>query len=90
MGLLACADILAVTQDSVSMISEAVATDKPVCILPLKGRSSRIDSFVKTLQKAGRIQSSLDVASFIPCYHLDDTWLAAEEVRRRIQFEQKG
>lgn len=90
MGLLACADILAVTQDSVSMISEAVATDKPVCILPLKGRSSRIESFVKTLQKAGRVQSSLDLTSFMPSHHLDDTWLAAEEVRRRIQLDQKG
>ncbi len=90
MGLLACADALAVTQDSVSMISEAVATDRPVCILPLKGRSSRLERFVEILEKEGRVQYSLRNVSFSPCKRLDDTSLAAEEIHRRIQFNQEG
>lgn len=90
MGVLACSDVLAVTQDSVSMMSEAVATDKPVCILPLKGRSSRLEQFVSILEKEGRIQSSLRNMSFMPCNRLDDTTLAADEIHRRIQFSQEG
>lgn len=90
MGVLACSDVLAVTQDSVSMMSEAVATEKPVCILPLKGRSSRIERFVTILEKAGRVQSSLRNISFMPCERLDDTTLAADEIHHRIQFSQEG
>lgn len=90
MGLFACSDVLAVTQDSVSMMSEAVATDRPVAILPLKGRSSRLEHFVTILEKAGRVQSSLRNISFMPCERLDDTSLAADEIHHRIQFSREG
>lgn len=56
MGMLASADMIAVTTDSVSMISEAVATSAPVLVFPLPGRSSRISRFVKTLEDAGRVK----------------------------------
>lgn len=39
MGLLACADFIIATNDSVNMMSEAVATGKPLYILPLPGHS---------------------------------------------------
>ncbi|MBA5726889.1 mitochondrial fission ELM1 family protein [Bombella mellum] len=90
MGVLACSDILAVTQDSVSMISEAVATDRPVCILPLAGRSSRLEHFVSILEKEGRVQSSLRKTSFVSCERLDDTSRAADEIHHRIQVSQEG
>ncbi|MBS1028860.1 mitochondrial fission ELM1 family protein [Gluconobacter albidus] len=86
MGMLACADMIAVTTDSVSMISEAVATSAPVLIFPLPGRSSRISHFVKTLEDAGRVklfdpeQAPWDVAP------LDDTPLVAREMRRRLKL----
>ena len=40
LGLLACADTIIVTNDSVNMMSEAHATGKPVYILPLPGHSN--------------------------------------------------
>jgi len=40
-GMLALADLIVVTQDSVSMISEAAATNAPVLVAELPGRSRR-------------------------------------------------
>lgn len=40
MGLLACADYIMVSNDSVNMMSEAVATGKPVYILPFEGHEN--------------------------------------------------
>lgn len=45
LGLLACADAIVVTMDSVSMVSEAVATSVPVMVAALPGRSRRIGHF---------------------------------------------
>lgn len=55
-GILAHADIILVTADSVSMISEAIATGKPVYILPLKGFSKKLDRFHKDLLEKGIIR----------------------------------
>ncbi len=49
-GLLACADAIVVTADSVSMVSEAVATAAPVLIAELPGRSRRIGAFLDGLR----------------------------------------
>ncbi|MDI2090331.1 mitochondrial fission ELM1 family protein [Commensalibacter oyaizuii] len=56
LGLLACADTILVTTDSVSMISEAVATPVPVMVLPLPGKSKRILSFIQSMQEQNRIK----------------------------------
>lgn len=56
LGLLACADFILVTMDSVSMISEAVATSVPVMILPLPGKSKRIFSFIHSMQQENRVK----------------------------------
>jgi hypothetical protein len=50
---LALADALLVTADSVSMISEAVATGKPVHILDLDGGSAKFSRFHWLMQQAG-------------------------------------
>jgi mitochondrial fission protein ELM1 len=52
-GLLACADALVVTEDSVSMTSEALSTGKPVFVAALAGRSGRIASFQAEMQRKG-------------------------------------
>lgn len=52
-GILSCADELAVTADSVSMLSEACSTDKPVWALPLSGHNPKLERFLKKLT-AGR------------------------------------
>lgn len=44
-GMLAWADALLVTEDSVSMLSEAVSTGKPVYIIKMEGGSERFQRF---------------------------------------------
>jgi len=84
LGMLALADMVAVTTDSVSMISEAVATKAPVQIIPLPGRSRRISTFVEGLTRLDRVRP------FTPDWRpwdvspLDDTEIAVEEVRKRL------
>jgi len=62
--LLAHADAILATEDSVSMVSEACATGKPVYSVPLEGRSERIARFLGGLEAdgiarpfAGRLES---------------------------------
>jgi mitochondrial fission protein ELM1 len=46
LGILALSDRLIVTAESISMISEALATGSPVHVLPLEGRGKRHDAFL--------------------------------------------
>jgi mitochondrial fission protein ELM1 len=81
LGLLACADAIIVTGDSVSMISEAAATAVPVLVAPLPGRSRRIAAFTRVLEREGRIrryQERLETWNASP---LDDTPAAAAALR---------
>jgi mitochondrial fission protein ELM1 len=55
-GLLAWADSLFVTCDSVSMISEVCSTDKSVYLLRLPGHNKKFDAFHKTMIELGRLQ----------------------------------
>ena len=55
-GMLACADMIVVTIDSVSMISEAVATHAPVLLAELPGRSRRGELFLRAMKEAGRVR----------------------------------
>ncbi len=50
---LAIADALLVTADSVSMVSEAAATGKPVHIIGLDGNGAKFARFHETMRKAG-------------------------------------
>lgn len=50
-GMLAWADYILVTNDSVSMISDAATTGKPVYIIPLEGSSRRFDRFYDLLRQ---------------------------------------
>ena len=50
---LAIADALLVTADSVSMVSEAAATGKPVHIIGLAGGDAKFARFHETMRKAG-------------------------------------
>lgn len=55
LGILAHADALIVTEDSVSMVSEALATGKPVATFPLEGVSKRHGEFIERLRAKGAI-----------------------------------
>lgn len=73
MGFLACADFILVTTDSVSMISEAVATSAPVMIIPLPGKSKRISSFVQSMQNLDRVRLFKGKLENWPVQPIDDT-----------------
>lgn len=73
LGLLACADLILVTTDSVSMISEAAATSVPVMIIPLPGKSKRISWFIQSMQQENRIKLFQDHLENWNTTPLDDT-----------------
>jgi hypothetical protein len=83
-GLLALADAIVVTEDSVSMVSEAVATAAPVLLAPLPGRSRRIAAFMAGLATAGRVRPFAGRFETWPAEPLDDTPAIGAEVRRRL------
>jgi len=86
LGLLACADLIVVTGDSVSMVSEAVATSAPVLIAELPGRSRRIGRFIDGLTQDGRVRPFRGRLESWDVSPLDDTPWAAAEMRRRLGF----
>lgn len=83
-GLLALADAIIVTADSVSMISEAVATAAPVMLAPLPGHSRRQGRFARMLVADGRVRRYEGRLELWPAAPLDDTAEAAAETRRRL------
>lgn len=52
-AFLGLADLLLVTEDSVSMTSEAISTGKPVYTIPMEGGARRVDQFHHLLQTQG-------------------------------------
>jgi mitochondrial fission protein ELM1 len=83
-GLLGLADAVLVTADSVSMVSEAAATGKPVHIVDLDGGSEKFTRFHGALRDAGitrRFAGAIESWRYSPP---DDTARAAAEIRRRL------
>ena len=84
-GLLGLADTIVVTADSVSMVSEACATGKPVHVMRLGGRGSRrFDQFFADFVAAGYVRwftGALDAWQYDPP---QETARAAEIVRQRL------
>ena len=84
MGMLALADSLAVTNDSVNMISEACYTGKPVYIIPFKGHSARRpQQFIDALVRDGFVRYFTDSFASWNYQIANDTeraasWLAAQ------------
>jgi mitochondrial fission protein ELM1 len=83
-GILGSADAVLVTADSVSMISEAAATGKPVHIVELEGGSEKFARFHQGMREAGitrLFNGTLEEWHYTPP---DDTARAAAEIRRRF------
>ena len=83
-GMLGLADGIVVTQDSVSMISEAAATISPVMIAALPGRSHRHAMFLEGLLAEDRVRWFQGRFATWKVAPLDDTPLAAAELHRRL------
>ena len=85
-GLLALADAIVVTEDSVSMVSEAAATHAPILLAPLPGHSRRIREFTHALIQDGRVRPYTGRLETWDAHPLDDTPMAGAEVRRRLGY----
>ena len=85
-GMLALADLIIVTQDSVSMISEAAATTAPVMVAPLPGHWKRQSMFLKPLLDEDRIRPFDGRFATWNVSPLNDTPAAAAEMRHRLGF----
>ncbi len=84
-AMLGAADAVVVTADSVSMISEAAATGKPVHIVEFEGGSDKFARFHQVMREAGitrPFNGTLENWDYAP---LDDTARAADEIRRRFE-----
>jgi mitochondrial fission protein ELM1 len=86
-GMLACADVILVTIDSISMVSEAVATKAPVLLVNLPGSSRRNKLFLNYLLHEGRVRYFANRMDWWPVTPMDDTPAAAAEVRYRLGLE---
>lgn len=84
LGLLAVADAIVVTEDSVSMTSEAISTGKPVYVARLEGESRRIRRFHEMLVAEG-ITRPFD-GSYATWHYAvpNDTADAAARIRRQF------
>jgi len=83
-GMLALADQIVVTQDSVSMISEAAATAAPVLIAELPGNSRRQALFLKMMHDEGRVRPFDGRFAPWPVTPMNDTPEAAARMRQRL------
>ena len=84
LGLLAHADALVVTGDSVNMLSEAASTGKPVHVVDLEGGSAKFRRFHELFRRAGiarTFSGAIESWSYAPP---EDTERAAAEIRQRM------
>lgn len=83
-GYLGWADAVVVTGDSVSMVSEACATGKPVYVFDLEGNSEKFDRFHHNLRDRGYTRPFRGKLEFWRYAPLDDMQRVTDEIRRRI------
>lgn len=84
-AFLGIADYIIVTEDSVSMTSEALSTGKPVYIASLEGGGKRLDAFHRLLETQGFTRpftGVLETWSYTPP---DDTMRIATEILERLK-----
>ncbi len=85
-GLLAWADRIVCTPDSVNMVSEACATTVPVFVFDPVRASGRIATFLSSLNDRGRIRSMDAVLATFDSEPLRETARVAAQVRERLRL----
>jgi mitochondrial fission protein ELM1 len=85
-GLLAWADGVVCSPDSVNMLSEACATGVPVFVADPHRATGRIRAFIDALSAMGRIRPLDDALAAFPVEPLRETARAAAEVRARLNL----
>lgn len=83
-GLLAHAQHIVCTPDSVNMLSEAAATLVPVYVWSADTASGRLRSFLDALRASGRVRDLGDALAPFPVEPLRETTRVAGEVRLRL------
>lgn len=83
-GMLGAADAILVTADSVSMVSEAAATGKPLYVIELEGGSRKFARFHRIMRDAGITRPFEGVIEMWHYAPPDDTARAAAEIRHRL------
>lgn len=84
-GMLALADAIIVTADSVNMVSEAAATGKPIHVVELAGGSAKFARFHAAMREIGATRPFAGTIERWSYVSPDDTARAAAEVARRIK-----
>jgi uncharacterized protein len=84
-GMLGMADAVLVTADSVSMVSEAAASGKPVHIVDFDGGSAKFARFHAAMRDAGITRPFTGAIESWRYPLPDDTARAGEEIRRRLE-----
>lgn len=83
-GMLAWADALLVTADSVSMLGDAATTGKPVYMVPMDGGTVRFDKFHQHLRDYGAVRPFMGFLEHWTYEPLRDSDLIAAEILRRM------
>ncbi|KAL2481691.1 Mitochondrial fission protein ELM1 [Abeliophyllum distichum] len=86
MGHLAWADAFVITADSVSMLSEACSTGKPVYVFGAELCTWKFADFLKSLQDRGAVRPFTGRENITESWHspLNDTKEAADEVIKKL------
>lgn len=84
LAFLALAEAIVVTCDSVSMISEACSTGKPVYVFDLPGGSAKFDRFHRNFRHKGRTRLFAGRIESWNCQALDDTEQIAQILSQRL------
>jgi mitochondrial fission protein ELM1 len=85
-GFLGLADAIIVTCDSISMISEALATGKPVYLVKLPGKSRRFGTLFNKLVEEGYCRWFAGALELWPGRRLDEVRPIAAELMRRLHL----
>lgn len=83
MGMLAWADVVLVTADSTSMISEAATTGKPVYVIPMAGLTKRQNQLVENLKIHGAVREYKGIVENWTYPALSDSCNIASIIRQK-------
>jgi mitochondrial fission protein ELM1 len=85
-GMLAWADRIVCSPDSVNMISEACATNAPVHVFEPQRTRGRLQDFLATLLSSGRIRELRPALAAFDITPLRETARIAAEIRQRLNL----
>ncbi|KAF1690734.1 mitochondrial fission ELM1 family protein [Pseudoxanthomonas koreensis] len=85
-GMLACADRLVCTPDSVNMLSEACATNVPVEVIEGHCATGKIAAFLHALRERGRLEPGAGAPPAATTSPLRETGRVAAAIRARLQL----